>query len=944
MFYRKSVLIAWGFCSLLFWACAENSHEETQLFTQPSLAKMTIDAQTLPLSEVNKGILHIRLTKETAEKLALQTNQTVAMSSVPTQLFNVLQSIGTTEMEPLFPIDPRWKKRMLREGLNQWYIVRFNEKTELKTAMNSLKNNAQVEWIEPSYLVTTFKFKTIQGKPKTILANQNQLPFNDPGLIDQWHYNNDGIRLEKSVKGADINLFEAWQHETGKPNVIVSVVDGGIDTSHEDLIDNLWVNEGEIPDDGIDNDNNGFIDDIHGFDFLDRTGKISPDPGGHGTHVAGTIAARNNNGIGVSGIAGGNGQKNSGVKLMSCQVFRGRSSNQNTIKPNDRKEESDELITNIDQNIRGMVYGANNGAVISQNSWGYRFPGIPELPADVKAAIEYFRKYAGCDNDGNQLPNSPMKGGVVIFAGGNDGTDYLCYPAAYPPTIAVASMGPNWIRASYSNRGAWVDITAPGGDKGFSSEAKGSEAGEIYSTLPENRYGFMAGTSMACPHVSGVAALAVSKFGKQGFTASQLEDILLVSLRPQNINQINAEVSGRLGRGYIDAGSVFATDQKKAPDQVTHIETTVAWTTARLSWKAVTDPDDRLAAYYRIYTSKQPITQSALQTLKYESVNSLGISPGDAVEFLARNLEDDTDYYIGIVGVDRWGNIAQVKVEKIKTKKNHSPEFQFDEKVKLRASIRQRAKISIPVSDADGHLVSVNLSGEGRGVSHTFKDNILTISIAKIAPVGKYNINATATDQFGKATSLTIPFEIYDYVEPKFISEQNNQNASLPVAGVQGSPQIFNLKNIISASEGADLTYSLNVVDESVLKATIDASGILTLKGVRQGKTQVRITISDGISQPATKTFEVLVANNVDNVVYSMYPIPATRDLNLIVNAKVKKAFVEIISTTGRTLISQEIAATNGKLKIDVRNLTPASYTIKLKTDIGAYSNTFVKL
>lgn len=141
---------------------------------------------------------------------------------------------------------------------------------------------------------------------------------------------------------------------------------------------------------------------------------------------------------------------------MSCQIFEGANGS--------------------GQGAGATVYGANNGAVISQNSWGYDYPGPGNIPASIREAIDYFIKYAGCDNDGKQLPNSPMKGGVVIYAAGNDDKDYLSYPSAYPPVISVSAMAPNWEKAWYTNRGDWVDIMAPGGDEYFTN-------GMVYSTV-----------------------------------------------------------------------------------------------------------------------------------------------------------------------------------------------------------------------------------------------------------------------------------------------------------------------------------------------------------------------------------------------------------------------------------------------------------------------------
>ncbi|MDO5074630.1 MAG: S8 family serine peptidase [Bacteroidales bacterium] len=890
------------------------------------------------------GTMHVKFSKATAQRFALDKGRNrVQMHSVPSRLTQALQSIGTSELEPLFPLDPRWEKRMREAGLDQWYILRFDEKKPMAEALSSLQTTAGVEALEPAYTITTFDVKVKEAQSNKQL-HATGAAFNDPDLADQWHYSNDGKRLDKSMTGADINLFEAWAHETGKSNVIVSVVDGGVDATHEDLAENMWTNKGEVAGDGIDNDHNGYIDDIHGWNFNAGTKEIVPDNIGHGTHVAGTVAARNNNGKGGCGVAGGDGTPGSGVRIMSCQTFAGQ---RNSVVPTDKNEESDALNASSDGAVRAIVYGANNGAVISQNSWGYRFPGIPEIPADVKAAIDYFRKWAGCDNEGKQLPNSPMKGGVVIFAAGNDDADYLCYPAAYEPTISVAAMGPNWMRASYSNRGAWVDLMAPGGDQGFSSAQRGGMAGQVYSTLPYNRYGFMAGTSMACPHVSGIAALAVSKFGKQGFTAAQLEHLLLTSFRPQHIyaRNTNPREQGRLGKGYIDAGLMFAIDHKKAPQTVEALATTPAWTSTHVAWKAVSDEDDKHAVSYRLYKSTSPLTDTQLPSMAYDSLNSLGVNPGEDLEFVLRNMHDDTDYYIGVAGVDRWGNMGKLKVEKVHTKLNHAPQFDFSVAQPYRVSVRQRVKLRIPLNDADGHQIKVALSGEARGVSHTFKDNVLNISLAAIAPYGKYAITIKATDQFDKESTLNIPFEVYQYIEPAFIAtNEQGQTAGLPVVGVKDQAQTFDLRSLLTASEGAQLQYTVSSVDEQVLKVAVDAQGILTLRGIRPGKTKVRVTVADGISQPITKTFEVRVAEHIDNLVYSVYPIPATRDLNLVLNGQVNTADIEIISMTGRSVLTQTAQVVNGKIKLDVRPLTPGSYTLKVRGKGKSSTHRFVKL
>jgi subtilisin family serine protease len=383
---------------------------------------------------------------------------------------NALSELGITEMTRLFPHAGEYEERTRREGLHRWYVVKYSQEVPLTKAQTSLEMVEGIEIFEP-----------------VMPAKIND--FNDLSE-DLWGMYN------RSNPGFDINVRPVWnEYTTGNPKVIVCVVDAGIDLYHEDLADNCAA--------------------TGHYNFVNKNEYIIA--GDHGTHVAGTIAAVGNNGKGVVGVAGGDkakGQK--GVTLISSQIF------------------TDEESVGGGQAIK---WGADNGAVISQNSWGYNFDrdGNGEIEGDEytqamntrisasdKAGVDYFIKYAGCDNNGNQLPNSPMKGGVVFFAAGNDAIA-MGAPAEYEKVVAVGAVSSDGRKSSFSNYGDWVDICAPGS--------------EILSTVPGNQYEFMDGTSMACPYVSGVAALIVSYFGGQGFTNEMLWDKLIGSANKQVISQ-----------------------------------------------------------------------------------------------------------------------------------------------------------------------------------------------------------------------------------------------------------------------------------------------------------------------------------------------------------------------------------------------------------------------
>ena len=399
----------------------------------------------------------------------------------------------------------------------------------LTRAASGFISSDEIVVVEPEYFTEPPVNETTplpDVLPQSIETRSSSLPFNDPYLGAQWHYRNLGSASGYGyVAGADINLFNAWTKTVGHPNVIVAVVDGGIQYDHPDLAENIWVNTGEIPNNGIDDDRNGYIDDYYGFNFYNNIGTIIPND--HGTHVAGTIGAVNNNGIGVCGIAGGDKVTNrKGVRLMSCQIFH----------PDHTGGTSDARLA------EAIKYGADNGAVISQNSWGYTNPNV--FPSVIKAAIDYFIANAGINNNGVQT--GPMKGGVVLVAAGNDGNSSTYYPAAYSNVIAVASINANGQKASSSNYGSWINLSAPGGTG-------------IYSTVTKGGYGSSTGTSMACPHVSGVAALVLSAALENpksvAMTPTILKDILY-SVKGSLLHSYNpANYHGLLGEGLTDANS-----------------------------------------------------------------------------------------------------------------------------------------------------------------------------------------------------------------------------------------------------------------------------------------------------------------------------------------------------------------------------------------------------
>lgn len=459
------------------------------------------------------------------------------------ELDEVLQTIGTCAIERVFTVDISAEERTVESGLDLWYVVRFDSsKTAVEDVARRFARLGQVQKVDVNRTVkrnyTHRATPLSQSKLEGAMA-ATRATTADPLLPAQWNLINRGdlfIKdgVIKSIKDADVQCQGAWEKSTGDSSVIVAVLDEGIFVEHPDLLPNMWVNEGETLRSDVDADGNGYKGDVYGYNFVHQSGKIVWDDvfdSGHGTHVAGVISAVNNNGIGISSIAGGDGGENSGVKIMCCQIFSGN------------------IATSILSTVRAIKYAADNGAVVLQCSWGYVSPcanvydwgaagfgtkeeWIAGSPLE-REALEYFTHYAGS-------ANGTVEGGIAVFAGGNESAAAAGYPGAAEEYISVAATAADFTPAVYTNYGTGTTISAPGGDQDYyyeyvDSEHNYGEVGCILSTLPyhiaPSGYGYMEGTSMACPHVSGVVALGISYAAqlRKHFTATEIKNLLIQS-------------------------------------------------------------------------------------------------------------------------------------------------------------------------------------------------------------------------------------------------------------------------------------------------------------------------------------------------------------------------------------------------------------------------------
>ncbi len=868
------------------------------------------------ISQAIRGQAYVKMSPEVAERLMATTGEidVQTFSTMSESIALTSRRLGVSRVERIFAPNKEFEQRHRKYDLHLWYTVYFDEEQETAGAIRTLSATPEFDKIEPVYPIRTYGRQVSPAFTSDAINLFMQRPttayFSDEKLPDQWHYNNLGT-APGAVAGADLNLFEAWKTETGNPKVIVSVIDDGVDTNHDDLKDNLWVNDKEIPNNNTDDDNNGYVDDVHGTSFVVQ-GRV----GSHGTHVAGTVAARNGNNIGVCGVAGGN-DADKGVRIMACLAVDSRPKAQRT-----------------GSNPAGaLVYSADHGAVIAQNSWGYppRFP----FPEPLQRAIDYFIDNAGKQADGSQRPDSPMKGGVVIFAAGNDNEDALCYPAAYERVIAVSAMSTNFTRASYTNRGDWVDIMAPGGD----IDRYGIAAG-VLSTVADNKYAYFQGTSMAAPHVSGTAALVLSKYGGMGYTNEDLKKVLLSSFLPVDIDEQNPNERGRLGRGYLNAGLVFGKDMQKAPGKPSKGEIKAQHTSMEVSWTIPTDEDDQTPAYIHLYMSTSPINASNLSSLTPIKLWTLEAKAGDVMKYKFSGLKTTTSYHFALVAVDRWGNRSEAEYFSQPTLSNTAPTITLlsgSDQVKVVG--RKDAVLTFKIEDADGHTFDYGLKGEMRGVSLSEVRGVKTIVIRPVLPAGTYSFAIQATDQLGDSSERTITFTVLASNLLKLLGSFSDVVIGLNSQGLE-MPVLNNF------AYDADFPVSIEAQssDEAVVGVAV-VNNALKLTPVKKGMATIRLKVSDQVSRPIETAVKVRVVADADAPVQLVYPMPVTTKLNLLLNDRIKTARVRIVSMSGKVVADHQITdPSDDVVTLDVSRLAPNTYRLVVEAvGFSRFEQVFVK-
>ncbi len=478
----------------------------------------------------------------------------------------LLQKHGADRPRPVLRETPRARALAqegpaseLRRRLER--LVRVRIKGSVQEAAAEFAANPEVEYAQPNY-----RFR--------MAAAANDPYYGSSGSWGQAHADMWGART--------LNVGRAWDRTRGE-GVVVAVIDTGVDVQHEDLAANVWSHPGEIPDNGLDDDGNGYIDDVHGWNFVAANG-TPYDAVGHGTHVAGIIAAVGDNGRGIVGVA-------PRAKVMALKALN---------------DDGWALDSDL---VAAFIYAADMGAdIVNASFGGYN---------DSRALAEAVR-YAAA------------KGVLIVAAAGNETTDTgHASPAGLPEVLTVGALTPERLRAGFSNYGERIDVYAPG-EHVLSLLA----AGSWFSTLPEpildGKYMVMGGTSMAAPHVAGVAALVLSQH--PNYTAEQIRALLRSTAR--DVGAAGWDIL--FGYGVVDAGA--ATAPALAPADLT------AWLTSPGPYAS-----DRLSAYNRgRYQVRGSALGAGFARYRLEYAPLAGVQPSGPFRRISESTRPVQDGELGV--------------------------------------------------------------------------------------------------------------------------------------------------------------------------------------------------------------------------------------------------------------------------------------------------------
>lgn len=833
------------------------------------------------------SMMNIKVSDELAAEFekATQKNGDVNLRS-----FNSLTQQGVVKMRRLFPDAGKFEARTRAEGLHKWYELTYEEGHSMTKASDGLLLEG-IEEIEYCPRIEIIGSPELVEVVSPVTKASSNGVFDDPMLDQQWHYYNNGS-VSSSVSGCDINVVPAWRNYSTyhkyKGDIIVSIVDGGIDYKHEDLQANMWKN----PDKTGEN--------VYGYNFASDTFVVTPDD--HGTHVAGTVAAVNNNGTGVCGVAGGDTKKKiSGAKLMSCQIFDGKASG---------------------SGAEAIKWGADHGAVISQNSWGY--PDLHTMPSSVKAAVDYFEKYAGLDENGKQV--GPMKGGLVIFAAGNEGRSTSSND--YEKVLTVTSVGADYKRAYYTCYGSYADVIAPGGDA--------KKGNQVLSTIPGNKYGKMQGTSMACPHVSGLAALVLARFGGDGYTPAALRKQI-----EDNVTDISSfNVGYELGKGLVNAYRSLGASGGKAPEVPTGLSVSAQANNISFSVKVPRDSDDGTPTSIYIYYSTSDFSTTKGKSFGMFYVEDL--KAGSELTGTITGVEFETEYHIAAVAGDLAGNKSSVSPRvRVTTGPNSAPVINTESPLDIKVKPHEKTSADFEIVEPDGHFYLIDLETDSEAaVLDTLVRNMPKIRLTpSLAPTGNYTARLKVTDIYGLSSEVTYNYEVLPNHAPVVAKPFENLIFNSRAAEVKE----LNASEYFSDEDGEELAYTFEFSHPDIANMTY-SGGKFLITSMSYGVSDIKVTGTDVRGESVSQSLKVLVRS--DAVALSLYPNPVVDIMNIRVGNDVADLKLTIVSALGSVVYEGEFTDVSPftALEVDLTDVAPGTYTAVVVMDGTEYKQQIVKL
>lgn len=854
---------------LLAWGCAKEG--------APRAISKTEEPETQVIVEETPTYINVLLDDGLTSLVEDQLASGV-LCTKSEALNSVTEELGVESMERLFPFAGEFEPRTRKEGLHRWYRVKLPKESSVTKAVKSFEGLDGVSFVEEPLPV--------------------KLETNDPYWAnDLWGLNN------TRYPEYDVNCQPVWEEFTvGDPKVVVAVLDGGIQLDHPDLAWNC-----------LESGHTNYVSGVSGIVAH-----------GHGTHVAGTIAGVSNNGIGVAGVAGGDYFRNKrGVKLLSMQGFYTYVDGNGQTKTRSGSFET------------AMKEAADKGAHISQNSWGYDIDANGNGKIDdnelanaqamftnvhrysIAAAMDYFAKYAGCDNDGNQLPDSPMKGGLVVFAAGNDNI-YYGAPANYPTCVAVGAITRSGGKASFSNYGDWVDICAPGY--------------EISSTYPTDKYARLSGTSMACPHVSGVAALILSYFGGQGFTADDLRKRLLDGAR-----EIGPSTGSTPIGPMVDAYASFMVGGSEVPPVVESFTLTPQGHNVKVNF------DGNDAYGYLVLAAP---TRKAILEASLSDPSGAGLVTGNVIvaepedrnkpqEFILTGLTPDTDYYVALAAYSYNRRFSELSsLQTVHTNANSIPTVSTSFAGRFVFHNYEDVDIAYEISDADGDPLTVDFQTDGRATFAQEEDGLWHFRLAckLVRAPAAFSASLVVTDDIGGKNSSKFSYSILENLAPELTAE-------LPkiLLAKKDDSATVDLDAIFSDADGEPLNYriagfeaevvSAEVVDGHILKVVAAGSGIAT--------TEVRVTAYDALGANVRADIPCIVRPEGETVSFLEGRVVSDK-LTVLTGTEPAWISVRLISASGTVVFrTSGTFSAFDPLELDLKALSAGVYTLIITDKAG---------